>query len=306
MFNLTIKQCAYFVAVAEQGGIAQASRVLNISQPAVAQAIDKLEHVFGFRLFERHHARGTELTPQGRAFLRSAHDLLQQADRSEDDARAIAADLVGIVRLGCFHSIAPFYLAQIISTYREAYPEVEITSSELHQDEILSGLNAGKIDLALTYDMSLDDCPVERQVVAELKPFLLLNERHPRASQPSIRLADMAQEPYVMFDGPSSRDYFESILTAHGINPPISYNSKSMESVRSAVANGLGFSLSVMKPGHSEAYDGGRMVSVPIANDINPLAIVLLRKQGSIPSGQIDNFSSFCEEYFKNAVNRSN
>jgi DNA-binding transcriptional LysR family regulator len=306
MFNLTIKQCAYFVAVAEQGGIAQASRVLNISQPAVAQALDKLEHVFGFRLLERHHARGTELTPQGRAFLRSARDLLQQADRSEDDARAIAADLVGIVRLGCFHSIAPFYLAQIISTYRKAYPEVEITSSELRQDEILSALNAGKIDLALTYDMSLDDCPVERRVVAKLKPFLLLNERHHRASQPSIRLADMAQEPFVMFDGPSSRDYFEDILGAQGINPPVSYNSKSMESVRSAVANGLGFSLSVMKLGHSETYDGGRVVSVPIADDINPLAIVLVGKQGSLPSGQVDNFSSFCEEYFKSAINRNN
>ena len=46
MAKLTIKQCSYFVAVAEQGGIAQASRVLNISQPAVAQALDKLEHVF--------------------------------------------------------------------------------------------------------------------------------------------------------------------------------------------------------------------------------------------------------------------
>jgi DNA-binding transcriptional LysR family regulator len=306
MVNLTIKQCAYFVAVAEQGGIAQAARVLNISQPAVAQAIDKLEHVFGFRLFERHHARGTELTPQGRAFLHSARDLLQQAERSEHDARAIAADLVGIVRLGCFHSIAPFYLAQIIRAHRDACPEVEITSSELRQDEILAGLDVGEIDLALTYDMSLDDCPIERHVVAELKPFLLLNERHHRASQSSIRLADMAQEPFVMFDGPSSRDYFEGILNTQGINPPVSYNSQSMESVRSAVANGLGFSLSVMKLGHSDTYDGGRVVSVPIADDINPLAIVLVRKQGSLPSGQIDNFSSFCEEYFKQAINRSN
>ena len=68
MVKFTIKQCAYFVAVAEQGGIAQASRVLNISQPAVAQAIDKLEALFDFRLFDRHHARGTEMTPQGRAF----------------------------------------------------------------------------------------------------------------------------------------------------------------------------------------------------------------------------------------------
>lgn len=72
MVKLTLKQCAYFVAVAEQGGIAQASRVLNISQPAVAQALDELEHQFEFRLFDRHHARGTELTPQGRAFFDSA------------------------------------------------------------------------------------------------------------------------------------------------------------------------------------------------------------------------------------------
>jgi DNA-binding transcriptional LysR family regulator len=302
MFKLTLKQCAYFVAVAEQDGIAQASRVLYISQPAVAQALDKLEHVFGFRLFERHHARGTELTPQGRAFLRSARDLLRQAERTEHDAVAIAADIAGIVRLGCFHTIAPFYLAQIVGAHREVYPDVEIVSSELRQDEIISGLDTGEIDLALTYDMSLDHCPVERQVVAQLKPFLLLNEHHPRASQASIRLADMAQEPFVMFDGPSSRDFFENILAAHGINPPVAFNSKSMESVRSAVSNGLGFSLSVMRLDHSDTYDGGRVVSVPIVDDINPLAIVLVRKQGAVQSRQIDKFSSFCEEYFKNTV----
>ena len=126
MVKLTLKQCAYFIAVAEQGGIAQASRVLNISQPAVAQALDKLEQLFDFRLFERHHARGTELTPQGRAFLVSARGLLQRAQRTEHDAQAIAANLAGIVRLGCFHSIAPFYLPQIISAYKEAFADIEI------------------------------------------------------------------------------------------------------------------------------------------------------------------------------------
>lgn len=101
-----------------------------------------------------------------------------------------------------------------------------------------------------------------------------------------------------MFDGPSSRDYFEGIFAAQGINPPVSFNSKSMESVRSAVSNGLGFSLSVMNLDYSETYDGGRVVSVPIMEDIDPLAIVLVRKQGSVPSRQIDNFALFCAEYF--------
>ena len=297
MFKLTLKQCAYFVAVAEQGGIAQASRVLNISQPAVAQALDKLEHLFDFRLFERHHARGTELTPQGRAFLDSARDLLQRAQSTEHDAQAIAADLAGIIRLGCFHSIAPFYLPQIISAYKELFPNIAIESSELRQDEIIAGIDSGEIDLALTYDMSLEQSPVDRQVMARLKPFLLLNEHHPRASQSAIRLSDMAQEPFVMFEGPSSRDYFESILSTQGIAPPVSYNSKSMESVRSAVSNGLGFSLSVMKLDG----DNGHVVSVPIADDIESLAIVLVRKQAAPVSAQIERFSSFCETYFKDA-----
>lgn len=300
MVKLTLKQCAYFVAVAEQGGIAQASRTLNLSQPAVAQALDKLEHLFEFRLFDRHHARGTELTPQGRAFIGSARSLLQLAERTEQDAKAIAADMAGVIRLGCFHSIAPFYLPQIISAYKNSFPNVKITSSELRQDEIISAISAGEIDLALTYDMSLEHCPVERQVVTELKPFLLLSEHHERAEQAKISLAEMAQEPFVMFEGPSSRDYFESILAAQGITPPVSYNSKSMESVRSAVSNGLGFSLSVMQPSHQDNYDGGHVVSVPIADDIDPLAIVLIRKQDAALSGQIEKFSLFCEQYFNN------
>ena len=77
-----------------------------------------------------------------------------------------------------------------------------------------------------------------------------------------------------------------------------------MESVRSAVSNGLGFSLSVMKLGHSQTYDGGRVVSVPIEDDINPLAIVLVRKKGSAASGQIDKFSAFCASYFKDSIKK--
>ena len=42
MVRFTLKQCRYFLAVADHGGIAQAARALNISQPAIAQALNKL------------------------------------------------------------------------------------------------------------------------------------------------------------------------------------------------------------------------------------------------------------------------
>ena len=127
MVRLTLKQCSYFLAVADRGGIAQAARALNISQPAVAQALDKLEEIYGLRLLLRHHARGTELTPQGRAFYRSARDLLRQAERAEQEALAIAADLAGTIRFGCFHTIAPFYMAQIIKAMARSTPRSRLS-----------------------------------------------------------------------------------------------------------------------------------------------------------------------------------
>jgi DNA-binding transcriptional LysR family regulator len=299
MVRFTIKQCTYFVVVAEQGGIAQASRVLNISQPAVAQAIDKLESLFKFRLFDRHHARGTELTPQGRAFIKSARSFLLEAEKTEHDARAISTDTAGIIRFGCFHTIAPYYVPQIMSAYKKKFSNVEIDACEMRQDEIMHSLAAGEIDLALTYDMSLQDYPVERQVVAKLKPFILVYENHPCAMQSSISLADVAQEPFVMFDGYSSREYFENIFASRGITPKVVYRSKSMESVRSAVANGLGFSLAVMRPQYENSYDNNTVVRMAIDDEIAPMAIVLVHKQGTSLSGQVAKFASFCKNYFE-------
>ena len=296
MVKFTLKQCAYFSAVAEHGGIAQAARALHISQPAVAQSIDKLEQLFEFRLFDRLHARVTELTPQGRALLRSARELLRQAQRSEREATAIAAGDAGVIRLGCFHTIAPFYLARITSAYRRLRPGVEIQSTEMLQDEIATALDAAEIDIALTYDMSLHATGLEVRELLRLKPFLVLPEDHPFASRTSLGLAEMAREPFVMYAGESSRKYFQGIFAASGINPPISFESRSMESVRSAVANGLGFSISVMYREYPVTCDGGCVVSVPISDDIDGLAVVLLRRQDATRSGLVDDFSAFCED----------
>jgi len=293
MVRFTLKQCAYFLAVVDHGGIAQAARSLNISQPAIAQALDKLEDTYGFRLLHRRHARGTEVTPEGRTFAVCCRTLMATADGLEHKARSIAAHLAGIIRFGCFHTVAPFYLAQIVQTYRALNPQVEVVPSELGQDRIVAELAAGRLDLALTYDMGLDGEDVDCTEIAKLEPSILLGADHPLAGRSEIALADMADEPFVMFDGPFSREYFQGVLAAHGIDPPVAFNSSSMESVRCAVANGLGFSLSVMRPSHAATYDGGRVVTVPIREATAPIALVLAFGNQRGPSGLIDDFERF-------------
>ncbi len=294
MVRFTLKQCTYFLAVVEHGGIAQAARSLNISQPAVSQALDKLEEMYGFRLLHRHHARGTDVTPEGRAFAAYCHDLLKNAVGVEAKAHAIAAQLAGTIRFGCFHTIAPFHLAQIVKTYRAQCPQVDIIASELMQDEIISKLETDNLELALTYDMGLDNKRLDWVEVSHLAPVVILASHHRLAGRSSISLTELRDEPFVMFEGASSRDYFQGVLAEHGIDPPIAFRSSSMESVRCAVANGLGFSLSVMKPKHSATYDGGSVATLPIREKSAAISLVLASKKQRAASALIDNFETFC------------
>ncbi len=299
MVRLTIKQCAYFLAVAEYGGIAQASRALNISQPAVAQAIDKLELNFGFKLFDRHHARGTELTIQGRSFAIKADLLVKRAELTEQAAYGIAANKVGVIRLGCFHTIAPFHLPQIISNYKKLYPSVEIKPMELQQDEILEYLDADKIDLAITYDMSIFSKGLKKRVLAELPTYLLINRDHTMAEKESIELQDMVEEPFIMFEGASSQEFYAGVLASQGIEPKIAYRATSMQSVRSAVSSNLGYSLAVMVSKHDILTSGSLVKAIPIKGSIKPLSVVMLGKNRIENSRQLEQLSLYCEEHFR-------
>ncbi|MFD2032696.1 LysR family transcriptional regulator [Ancylobacter dichloromethanicus] len=120
MVRYTLRQLGYFRAVAEQGGIAPAARALNISQPSIAQALQKLEGALGLTLFERHHARGLTLTLQGRLFLQHAAALAAGAEQVEREARALAAETAGEIRLGVFRTLAPFYAAEADTRLRAA------------------------------------------------------------------------------------------------------------------------------------------------------------------------------------------
>ena len=138
MFRFTLKQLLYFRVVADQGGIAQAARQLNVAQPSIAQALEKLEDLTGLVLLERHHARGVSLTAQGRHFLAQAESLLDHAEQVVREAAALAAEEAGEIRLGCFPTIAAFYLPGLIRSHRKAYAGTRITAEETTMDLLAS------------------------------------------------------------------------------------------------------------------------------------------------------------------------
>lgn len=298
MVRYTLRQCAYFRAVAEEGGIAQAARVLNISQPSVAEAIDKLEAVTGLILFERHHAKGTTLTLQGRLFLDHVLALDLKARQVEREAAALAAERAGEIRLGIFHTLAPFYAPSLIRSFSAEAPEIRIHPEEMSLSELASGLHEGTLDLALTYDRGADLTGLDTLILASPRPQVVLPAGHKRARQKTIRLKDLAKEPYVMFDAPGSRHYFEELLKENGIDPPIAYRSSSLETVRSAVSNGFGFTLLVMRPPKPVTYDGKEVVVIDIKENVRRLGIVLAARPKTLAGPILRRFASHARGCF--------
>ena len=298
MLRFTLKQCEYFEAVAEHGGIAQAARALGISQPAVAQGLDRFEELTGLTLFHRRPARGADLTVQGRAFRASARRLLATANDVEREAAAVAANMAGRLRLGCFHTLAPFCMAALVRGYAEHRPDVLLETAELRHDALIAGLGEGTLDLAILYDMDLGGTDLHLAPLARLVPRVLLPAEHRLARRRKVRLQPLAEEPFVLFEGPGSSAYFRTLLAGHGIDPPVAMRCQSMESVRSAVGNGLGFSLTVMRPASDLSHDGHRVVEVAIADDVSSLDVALASTADTAGSPLVADFETFCREWF--------
>ena len=102
--HITLRQFRYFIAVAESGSVAAASRMLNIAQSAVTKSMQELEDEVGQDLFER-SSRGMTLTPQGHRFLTSARKVIgavAEASRlhQADESSALRGTLaVGVTSL---------------------------------------------------------------------------------------------------------------------------------------------------------------------------------------------------------------
>ncbi len=283
MLRITLRQCVYFSAVAETGVMAQAARKLNVSEPALADAIGKLEDLTGLQLLERFHARGVTLTSQGRHFLVAVRRLLHLAEDVELLAAELAREMAGELRVGCFQTIAPFILPALIRAICEAFPRADLRAQEDHHHRLIAGIVDGSFDLVIIYAMSALPPEVETRSLVRLQPYAVMPADHPLAGRREVTLAELARDPLVLFDLPGSADYFEGLFARAGLVPRIAFRSQSSESVRSVVANGLGVSVLVMRPPTDISYDGGLLASVPLDRSVPALDILAAWRKDAPP-----------------------
>ncbi len=295
--NYTLRQLRYFVAAGELGSISAAAKSLNVAQPSIAAAINHLEMELDIDLFLRKQSQGVTLTKGGTMVLAEARNLLSHAEDFDTFSTNVAEEITGEIHVASFVNIAPVYLAGILRSFREKHPGVSVRTYVGDQREVLDGIQDGRYEIAITFDLSLSD-EYLIDVVHVLPPQLVVHENHRIAGDNSAEIKDVIDEPFVFLDLPHSREYFFSLFSESGIRPRQTIPSASFETIRTFVGNGLGYSILNLHPRNATNYDGTKVQYVPIGTPVRPLKVCCVRLQRTVYRRACLAFIDHVREFF--------
>ena len=253
--EISLRQLAHFVAVAEEGTISGASERLYMSQSAISASISELEKILGADLCVRRRAQGITLTPMGTLVLGRARTLLTDAAELTHLVRGDGTELVGPLVVGCFVTLAPTVLPRLLAEFEVLFPRVTVDFVEGPQDQLQAALLAGEIDIAIMYDMGGLES-LERILLYQARGYVLFGEGHPMADRETVTLEELAAEPLILFDQAPSTRYAMSVFEARGLVPNVRHRTHAFELTRSIVARGVGYAILVQRPSNKLSYEG--------------------------------------------------
>lgn len=293
---MTLRQIRHFIAVAETGSISAAAQTAFISQSTLTLAIQQLEQEIGVNLFNR-HAKGMTLTHQGHQFLRQAHLILATVDDAKRSLQQSTDQVAGQLIIGVTSLVAGYYLADLLTRFQRAYPNVEIRVMEDERPYIEHLLVSGEIDVGVLILSNLEDRhALQTEVLTHSPHRLWLPAQHPLLEHDSINLADVAREPLIQLNVDEMGHNAQRMWTGAGLQPRVTLRTASTEAVRSLVAAGLGVSIQPDMTYRPWSLEGDIIEARPIADLSQTLDVGLAWRRGTARPALVDPFLTVARE----------
>lgn len=242
MKTVTFRQLRVFVEVARHLSFVRAAEALFLTPPAVTMQIKELESAIELPLFDR-QGRKVTLTTAGEYFLVYAKRLLATL-KDADDAMARFRKLeTGQLSVGLV-STAKYFVPRLLVKFRQEHPGIEVRLQvSANREQLVQSLNAGEVDLAI-----MGRPP--RELATRAEPFaahphvFVAPPDHPilRSGHPPV--AALAGYPLIVRESASgTRALMDRFFQDHRVEPRITMEMPSNETIKQAVMAGLGIAL---------------------------------------------------------------
>ncbi|MDD3311233.1 LysR family transcriptional regulator [Pseudodesulfovibrio sp.] len=238
---MELRNLTTMVEVARQGGFSQAARALFSTQSTVSKAVRQLEEELGEALFIR-SSDGARLTDAGEVVYARAATILAEAAHLKAEVAELQGLLTGRLRLGLPLLGSAKLFAPLFATFRSRHPGVEIELLEQGSAQLEQAVMAGEVELAVSL------LPVAEafdwQAVCDDPLMALLHPDHPLRHRRTIRLAELAETPFILFkNGFVLNPRIEEACRRLGFTPRVTARSSQMDFIVALAAAGLGVPL---------------------------------------------------------------
>lgn len=238
---MELSELRVFLKVAAERSFSRAAMKLHRTQPAVSQAVRRLEESVGERLFDR-ATKDATLTDAGRVLRDYAERLLRLSEEAEIAVRDLRDLRRGRVLIGANEASVHVALP-LIARFRERHPLVHVDVRRVPARQIGAEVAQGTLDFGvLTFQ------PAEPRLgtilLGQDELVMLVPPAHPLAGQREVTLAECAKQTLIAHNDPSHvRDRVLRTFEQHHIPTNIVVSLPSLEGIKRAVGMQLGVAL---------------------------------------------------------------
>ncbi|MFC9392267.1 LysR family transcriptional regulator [Streptomyces sp. NPDC057027] len=216
---MLFRQLEYLVALSRERHFARAAQACHVSQPALSEAVRKLEDELGVPLVQRGR-RYEGLTPEGERIVVWAQRLLADRDALKSEVGALRTGLSGRLRIGSVPT-ASGAVAQLTAPFCQAHPLVNVeVAADLRAEDVLRQLRDFELDAGVTY--------LHKGLAENFRAVPLYEERYVlltgAADAPAHRTtatwAEAARLPLCLLTGSmQGRQVLDEVFAEAGVRP---------------------------------------------------------------------------------------
>ena len=241
---MTLRELRYLIALADRAHFGRAAEDCNISQPTLSTQIRKLEEYLGVSLIER-NSKSVSLTPMGEEVVRSARQIVSQADALLATTRVPRGPLEGRLSIGIIPTLGPYFLPSFIPLTKSHFPHLHLAVHEDLTQHLLERLRGYQIDAALLA-LPLENHDLEYLPLFDEPFWFACSPQHALAQAEWVSETDLRDETLLLLaDGHCLRG---QALAACGRQAEVEdgsddFRAVSLETICQLVAAGLGCTL---------------------------------------------------------------
>ena len=238
---MQLHEMRYVVTIAEQKNFSKAAKLLYVSQPALSQAVKRLEERLGVTLFVR-ELNNVYPTEAGAYVVKHAKTILDMTTYLTEGLEQFRD--VNCLHIGISNNYNKYYLPKIIPVFKSVRPDIKVDITE-EKSQILEQMTyEGKLDLCMLPSPFMYP-ELHHDVIKKEEILLALPSTHPfnTSHMPgaSVNLEEFKDENWIFLN----KTHRFTTIALHlcdvvGFKPNIIFETTSMDTVVNMIRMGEG------------------------------------------------------------------